>query len=131
MARFKKFTGGKRISDYEPLEFELNGNVFKCRPAIQGTVMLEFIKKTSSENGGDAATALYDFLQSSMPEEEYVRLDKLLKNPEVIIEIETIGEVVTWLIEQYSKRPTQQPEPSSNGEPTSGTSSTDEPSFPV
>lgn len=126
MARFKKFAGGKKISDFEPLNFELNGTQFNCFPAIQGSVLLEFVRDASSESGGDSAAALYNFLSSAMPTEEYAKLQGVLHDPETIIEIDLIGEIVSWLVEEYSSRPTQQPEVSSNGQLTSGTSSTDE-----
>lgn len=126
MARFKKFSGGRKITDFEPLTFDLNGNEFKAHPAIPGSVLLEFVRDAGSENGGDSAKALYNFLSSALPDEEYEKLQKVLHDPETIIEIETIGEIVSWLVEEYSSRPTQQPEVSSNGQLTSGTSSTDE-----
>lgn len=125
MTRFKKFSGGTKITDFEPLEFDLNGEHFKCNAAIQGSVLLDFARFSDSE-GGDSATALYEFLRASMPADEYDRLQAVLHDPDVIIDIELIGEIVSWLVEEYAERPTKQPEDSSNGQLTSGTSSTDE-----
>lgn len=126
MARFKKFAGGTKISDFEPLEFELNGEHFSCKPAVQGSVLLEFVRDAAGEDGADSARALYNFLESSMETAEYERLSTLLHDPEVIIDIALIGEIVSWLVEEYSERPTTPPEDSSNGQLTSGTSSMDE-----
>ena len=125
MARHKSFAGGTEISEFEPLNFSLNGEDFNCHPAIPGAVLLEFVKDADSGTG-DSAKALYNFLSSAMPDEEYEKLQKTLRNPEVIIEIETIGEIVSWLVEEYASRPTQRPENSSNGEQNSGPTSTDE-----
>lgn len=130
MARHKTFAGGTSISEFEPINFTLNGEEFNCHPAIPGAVLLEFVKDADSGTG-DSAKALYNFLASSMPEEEYEKLQKTLKNPKVIIEIETIGEIVTWLVEEYSSRPTQRPENSSNGDSNSGPTSTEEQSSQV
>lgn len=116
MARFKKFSGGTKITDFEPLSFELNGETFECLPAIQGSVLLEFVRDADSESGAGSAKALYNFLEQSMTEEEYARLDDVLHSDEVIIDVNLIGEIVAWLVEEYSSRPTKQPEPSSSGE---------------
>lgn len=125
MARFKKFSGGTKISDFPPLEFDLNEEHFKCKPAIQGSVLLEFVRDAAGDDGADSAKALYNFLESAMDEEEYKRLQEVLHNPDVMIDITLIGEIVSWLVEEYSERPTTPPEDSSNGQLTSGTTSTD------
>lgn len=108
MARFKKFEAGKKITDFESLGFELNGHDFECYPAIQGAVFLDFISISEKEDGA-AASALYGFLKDSMPKKEYDRLQEVLHDPEVIIEIETIAEIVKYLVEEYASRPTQEP----------------------
>lgn len=128
MARYKKFSGGRKLSEFEPLNFELNGHEFSCYPAIQGSVLLEFVRDAAAADsgGGDSAKALYNFLSSAMPEAEYNKLQDVLHDKETIIEVELIGEIVSWLVEEYSARPTQQPEVSSIGQQTSGTTSTDE-----
>lgn len=131
MARFKKFGNGTKLSDYEPLNFEVGGQVFECKPAIQGSVLLEFVRDADSDSGGDSARALYNFLESSMTPEEYKKLQDVLRDPEIIISIELIGEIVSWLVEEYSARPTTRPEDSSTGQSTSGITSTEQPSFPV
>lgn len=126
MARYKKFSGGTKITDFEPLTFSLNDEEFTCQRAIPGAVLLEFVKDAAGGDGASSAKALYNFLEASMSAEEYARLDKILKDPEVIIDIEVIGEIVSWLVEEYSDRPTTRPEDSSTGQLTSGPSSTDE-----
>jgi hypothetical protein len=130
MARTKKFAGGTKLSDFEPLDFELNGVKFDCKPAIQGSVLLEFVRDADGDSGGDSAKALYSFLSSAMAEEEYNRLQTVLHDPDIIIDIELIGEIVAWLVEEYSARPTTQPEVSSTGQTISGTTSTEELSSP-
>jgi hypothetical protein len=114
MARTKKFSGGTKITDFDEVFFELNEQRFDCHRAIQGAVLLEFARYADEEGGG--AKALYDFLKGSMSESEYERLQAVLRDPEVIIDIEVIGEIVSWLVEVYSSRPTSPPEDSSTGE---------------
>lgn len=108
MARFKKFEGGKKLSDFEPLGFELNDQQFECHPAIQGAVFIEFIQATEGEDSSTAG-ALYSFLQDAMPKEEYERLQEVLHGPDVIIDLEVIAEIVKYLVEEYGSRPTQEP----------------------
>lgn len=107
MARHKKFSGGTKITDFEPLGFELNGEEFTCHAAIPGAVMIDFIRRADSDSMGNSAEALFSFLKSSMDESEYERFNKLINDPEVIIDISLIGEIVSYLIEEYGERPTK------------------------
>lgn len=123
MARFKKFSGGVNIEDFEPLSFNLNEHEFVAKAAIPGAALLDFVRDADSDSGADSAKALYSFLEKALDEKEYARLQSVLHDPKVIINIELIGEIVSWLVEEYSARPTQQPEDSLNGQLTSGTTS--------
>lgn len=124
MARHKDFSGGTNIDEFEPLTFTLNGEKFTCVPAIQGSVILEFVANADGDSGGSAAKALYKFFEDCMEPEEYQRFDALLRNPKVIIDMSLIGEIASWLVEEYTNRPTKQPESSSSGLTTSGLTST-------
>lgn len=127
MSRFKKFSGGTSIEEFEPLGFELNNQQFECYAAVQGAVLLDFIRDADGDSGGDAAKALYNFFGNVMDAENYQRFMNVLNDKSTIIDLEFIGEIASWLVEQYSARPTKQPESSSNGQTTRGTTSTDEP----
>lgn len=122
-SRRKKFTGGKKLDEFEPIEFELNDQTFKCRPALQGAVLLEFVAKADSDSGSAAASALYDFFKDVMDEEEYTRFRDYLRNPDIIIEMDTIGEIAAWLVEEYTERPTEPSENSDGGQSSSGPTS--------
>ena len=124
MARHKDFSGGTSIEDFEPLTFSLNNQTFRAVPAIQGSTLLEFVAKADGESGGAAAGALYSFFESCMEPEEYQRFQALLQDPKVIIDMETNGEIAGWLVEQYTARPTKQPENSPVGQTSSGHMST-------
>ncbi len=125
--RRKSFKGGKALSDFEPIEFDLNDQTFKCRPALQGATLLEFVAKADGESGGAAAGALYGFFQDAMEEEEYTRFRNYLNSPDLIIEMETIGEIASWLVEEYTARPTQPSGSSDTGQSSSGPTSTVQP----
>jgi hypothetical protein len=125
MSRTKKFTGGRDLSEYEPLEFDLNDQHYVCKPALQGAVLLDFVAKADSDSGGAAAGALYGFFEDAMEADEYERFQEYLKGP-VIIDMELIGDIASWLVEEYTSRPTQQSRPSGTGPSTPGPTSTEQ-----
>lgn len=129
MVRKKAFRGGRAITEFDPIEFELNDQVFTCKPALQGAVLLEFVSKADSESGGAAAGALYGFFEDAMDPSEYIRFVDYLKSPDIIIEMSLIGDIAGWLVEQYTDRPTQAPVPSGTGQSSAGTTSTDAGSY--
>lgn len=126
MTRHKDFGGGTDITEYEPLSFTLMGEDFKCVPAVQGKVILNFVARASGNDGSEAATALDEFFEKTMDPEEFQRFKAHLENPRIIIDMEKLGEIAGWLIEEYSARPTRPPLSSVDGPSTTGTSSTDE-----
>lgn len=123
--RHRTFGGGKKITDFGPVDFDFGTENFKCKSAVQGAVLLEFVAAADSDSGGKSAAALYGFFEQVMPEEEYSRFMTHLKNPDVIFDIADIGEVAAWLVEEYAERPTEEPKSSANGQSTSGRTSTD------
>ena len=129
--RRKSFRGGKAITEFEPVEFDLNDQTFVCKRALQGAVLLEFVSNADSESGGAQAAALYGFFSDCMEPEEYERFRNYLNQPDLIIEMSTIGEIASWLVEEYTARPTQPSESSDTGQPSPGPTSTEQPSFAV
>lgn len=125
-SRRKSFRGGKAITEYEPVEFDLNDQTFACKSAIQGAVLLEFVSNADSESGGAQAGALYGFFRDCMEEPEYDRFIKYLNQPNLIIEMETIGDIASWLVEEYTARPTQPSQSSDTGQSIPGTTSTEQ-----
>lgn len=107
--RFRSFSASPELegkgagSKAEPLGFELNGESFEVFPECPGVVLLEFVDKA---DGGGAAASLLKFIQSVMEPEEYERLDGVLKDPKNIVPLDTIVDIVKFLVEEYSGRPT-------------------------
>lgn len=123
--RRKTFRAGKSIDDFDPVEFDLNDQTFKCKPALQGAVLLEFVSRADSDSGGAAAGALYGFFKDCMEEEEYERFRAYLNDPKLIFDMSDIGEIASWLVEQYTARPTEQSGPSGSGLSSAGHTSTE------
>jgi hypothetical protein len=115
-SRFKDFGEDSNVVR-EPLSFKLYGEEFNCHPAIQGKVLLEMVKEAGDENNPSAAAGMIDnFFSTALFPESYERFDKLVRDPEKIVTVETLSEITGWLVGEYAERPTMEPERSSNGQ---------------
>ena len=106
MSRFKDFGDGGVVNS-EPLSFKLWGEEFKCSPVIQGKVLLEIVADSGSEDVTKSTQVMEKFFSAVLDAESKKRFDALLSDPEKITTIETLGEIVAWLMEAYSNRPTE------------------------
>lgn len=106
MSRFKDFGSPVDISSIEPIVFKLYNEDFYCHPVIQGKVVLELATLSESDNGSDSATALLKFFSRVLMPESHERFEKLAEDPERIVSINTLSEIVQWLVEEYTGRPT-------------------------
>lgn len=110
MERFKDFGAGKELTAREPVTFKLHEEEFTCVRHIQGSVLLELIAKSSSEDSGTSAQVITDFFGNILVDESFKRFNTLIHHKEKIVHVETLSEIVAWLVGQYSDRPNQQPE---------------------
>jgi hypothetical protein len=117
MARFKDFGTGKTdITNAQPLSFKLYDEEFYCLPRIQGKVLLEFVQSANSANAVDNARIIQTFFEKVLKTDSYLKFDALLDDKERIVTVETLSDIVGWLIEEYSDRPEAQPEDSPTGQ---------------
>lgn len=109
MARFKDFGSGKDLSQIEPLSFKLHGEEFLCTPVVQGKFLLQLIATTANTDDDPTASArmVNDFFSHVLVEESYKRFDNLLNDKERLVEVETLSEIVAWLMQEYTNRPNQ------------------------
>ncbi len=108
MARFKDFGSGKDISDIEPLSFKIHDEEFFCTPVVQGKFLLELISATGdSEDTTSSARMVNDFFSHVLFEDSYERFEKLLNDKHRIVQVETLSEIVAWLMQEYTNRPNQ------------------------
>ena len=105
------------------LTFDLAGQTFKCRSVLPGWLLLKFVAMSSRDARGADAGALYTFFQDVLEPESYRRFEEVVSGEEYVIEMDTLGEISSWLISEYTDRPTPQPSPSVNGAGTTGTTS--------
>ena len=116
MARFKDFGSPFDAAAAEKLVFKIYDEEFECYPEMQGKVLLEFVRTSASEDVADSVTAITDFFSKILTEESFERFEKLAVDPNRIVSVSTLAEIVSWVMEQYSDRPTQGSEHSSTGE---------------
>ena len=108
-ARFKDFGSGSK-SDKEPVSFKLHGEDFNCVAEIQGKVLLDMVSRSQSDDPVVAAAVVTDFFDKVLTDESLERFNALVVDKERIVTMETLSEIVAWLIEEYTGRPNQQPE---------------------
>lgn len=113
------------------LNFTVDGDTFEAAAGLPGDIYAEFVTIYSSTS--EAATyqeqhnALKRALSLVLLDESWERFDARLRDKTRPIDDDQMSDVVIWLLEEYSNRPTQPSQPSSDGpaSPESGTSSTE------
>jgi hypothetical protein len=107
MTRFKDF-GGNTNTDVEPVTFKLHGEEFTCVKQLQGRVLLDIVAQSGSDDPAQTANTLTQFFSNVLLEESLTRFNALINDREKIVSVETLAEIVAWLIEEYSDRPKAQ-----------------------
>lgn len=108
--------GGFSDSTKDPISFKLYEEEFQCKGALQGKILLDMVAISGVDDPVKNAALIESFFKKVMLSESYERFEKLLQDEEKIVTIDTLGEITSWLVEQYSSRPTTGPEPSSSGQ---------------
>jgi hypothetical protein len=116
MARYKDFGAPFDAETAEKLTFKLYGEDFECYPEMQGKTLLEFVRNSSSDDITESISAITDFFSKVLVPESFEKFESLADDPNKIISISTLTEIVSWVMEQYADRPTQGSEHSSTGE---------------
>lgn len=103
----KSFTSSKAKTPVEPITFELEDETFEAYGQVPGAVLLDFISASADESIGSAG-AILGYLKNSMDAKNFKRFDKLTRDPEVLVELSTLADIVAYLIEERSAgRPTE------------------------
>lgn len=106
--RHKDFGKPVLQDEMEPVSFDLYGKTFNCYKQIHGVTLLRFVKEASSEDGARATEAMLTIFKRVMPSEEYARFEELCDDPDTVVPVETLGEIIGWLMEVYTGRPTEE-----------------------
>lgn len=104
--------------DSEPLSFDLkykSGEVetFNCYPEIPGKLLIDLMKPAAAADEDRAgvmmAVSVLEFFPQVMDEDEWARLESALNDRKRVVSMEQLSNIMSWLVEEYSERPTQQP----------------------
>lgn len=129
----KNFDEARREREQRDRGFQIGGEDFTYRPAVAPEAILNWSKMTGGEMGDDlteeAALSIFDetvvaFLEPGQDEKWAKVRDPKAAHP---LNISDLRELVSWLFEEQSGRPTEPPSDSSDGpgSPTTGTPSTE------
>lgn len=114
--RHRDFGSPVLQAEMEPVFFELYGQTFNCYKQINGVTLLRFVREANAEDGSRATQALLDIFKRVMPQVEYDRFMALCEDDETVVPIETLSDIVAFLIEVYTdQRPTKESADSSTG----------------
>lgn len=110
MTRFKDFGSGTGDKVTEPLTFKLYEEEFHCVPEVQGRVILNLVADGAGGDPAASSRMIATFFENVLEDESYTRFDALLNDKHKVVSVETLSEIVSWLMEEYGNRPNQQPE---------------------
>jgi hypothetical protein len=111
MTRFKDFGSGPDQENVEPISFKIHGEEFFCVKAIQGRFLIELISAANDESDSVGSLRMInDFFSHVLINESFERFDALVKDKDKVVPVETLSEIVSWLMSEYTNRPNQQPE---------------------
>lgn len=119
--RSKDFGGDDGLRD-DPIVFKLYGSEFECRPELPGAVLLKFFKDAADVASVDSIVRLLEY---AIIAEDWPKFEELINDPDRVVRLDKLGEIVSWLVEQYSGvLPTKPSRPSSSGRGKRGSGST-------
>lgn len=110
--RHRSFAPARSEKDLpEPLTFDLLGGKynFECKPVLQGAVILDFVAASEDGGAGGAAHMTDLIVEALKDDDEVARFNEVIRSKKVedTVSIEELGEIVAWLVEEYTSRPTQ------------------------
>lgn len=95
----------------EPVTFDIDGERFTCHDQIPVTSLLDYASRlmpdASSQEVRFTASDVLDFFKLVMPEDEHERFMKFIDDPVRNVDLDTLGELLIFLVEAYGGRPTQ------------------------
>ena len=121
--RHRSFSTRSKASQ-PPVTFDLDGTKFTCRAQVPGTVLLEHVERLS--DGKTAAAELLTIWRDVFDEDEHKAFREYVDAPDNLVDVQDLGEVLSFVLGELSGRPTPASSPSQRGRSTTGiTSSSD------
>jgi hypothetical protein len=97
---------------------------------MQGRSLIDFIAQSSADDPSSSARAVLGFFDQAVVEEDHEKFNRITTGGETIVPMDTLSEIMDWLVEQYTGRPTEPSTPSPSGDTTTGTTFQGVPSQP-
>lgn len=117
--RHRTFGSHNKKATKVPVTFDLLGYdeeadkeytaTFTARPKLPGMAVLEFAATGAGEDASGSITAVFDFYQKALTKSEYDRFKEFVDDPRYDVELETLIEIIGFLVEEYASRPTEAP----------------------
>lgn len=104
-------------------EFAIGEDKFQCRSTLAAGTITNLFYATQSSDVSLRATGLIRVIEAALDDESRDRFDTLIFSPDVNIPLGLLSEIATWLVEEYSGRPSRPSSGSQVGlKPTTATS---------
>lgn len=107
--RHKDFGAGRKVGNLPPISFDLHGETFNALPQIQGATLIDLVAKSQSDDPATSAEVITTFFEQVLDDESYARFQDLTHSKTKFVDVETLGEITGWLVEEYTNRPEAQP----------------------
>ncbi len=108
----KSFESARARVKQEPLEFDFGGSAFTVELPIPSISILEM----ANEDEAKAAVAFGSFLQELLGPEQYKTFSGICRRDRT--DLATMAEIVGWIVEEATGRPTAQQSASAGGSST-------------
>ena len=108
MTRTKNFGSGTPKKNLDPITFTLHDEDFTAVSQIQGALLIQLVKDSQSTDTSKAAAVILDFFDEVLEEESLVRFKALTHSKDRFVDMQTLAEIVAWLVEEYTNRPEEQ-----------------------
>jgi hypothetical protein len=72
--------------------------------------MLDLVARSQSDDAAVQSETIIKFFEAVLEDESLSRFNSLIEDKNRVVSVETLGEIVAWLMEQYTNRPESQPE---------------------
>lgn len=92
-------------STVEPPSFTVLGQTFICLPEPPAGALTDLIGSAEGSTVAQA-TAAVSFLAAVLPDADAARFEALIHAKDTVVPIEVLSEILQWVTEQYTGRPT-------------------------
>ncbi len=123
MARRRDFDAAASARDLEPIFFTVRGDDYEAIPECPGGLLLDLA--AANDSGKTEASTAVKLLDAVLTGDSAERFKTALRRPDNPISLGDLTDIIQWLVEEYTGRPTQQPSASPDGLSTSGPGSED------